>query len=574
MRVKIKDVLGVKQADVALDGAGIVLVGGDNGAGKTSLMQAVSAVILGQWPLRGVGKKAGVGALVRDGAGEGSAWGTWQNGGVRILYGPQGADVQTQGQPQANPTGPIALGSTPFMGLSAETRYEVLLEVWDAEPTFSDLQAWSRQHPAAGIDPDDKDGAEALGLLWDDIETHGWPAMAKRYDGDQRRLQGNWQEVTKERWGEKKRIGWTPAGLFSGVEYSVDEQAAAVQEARARVDAILASRAVGAAEIDRLRAAASVLPDIENRLRGAEAMRAGRVADVDRLAEEADKFPRPTDPRLNVVCPHCGGGIIPKRVQSGIVVEKIGQRMTIREYEAALAEHERVMQQFLVAQEDERKIAAEIVATEAERRTAKTAEQQLLAAEQRPVAEPQAERDAVADLNAEEAKLAAIKAMLRSRTINAAWEATKALADMLAAEGLQATIFRRRLSEVNATLHAISMQGEMATVALSEDCNLTYDGRPYALLSESERWRCDFVMARAVGLKQGARYQLVDRLDVLAPRWRPGVFRTLQAAKVAALVCMTARDYSALPNLAAHKMGRVMWMEGGVLKTVADKVAA
>lgn len=66
MDVRIRDFRGIEHADIRL--SGLTLIAGSNGAGKTSIAQAVAAVLTGQTvPIKGL-RKADAGALVRYGA--------------------------------------------------------------------------------------------------------------------------------------------------------------------------------------------------------------------------------------------------------------------------------------------------------------------------------------------------------------------------------------------------------------------------------------------------------------------------------------------------------------------------
>jgi antitoxin (DNA-binding transcriptional repressor) of toxin-antitoxin stability system len=52
-------------------------------------------------------------------------------------------------------------------------------------------------------------------------------------------------------------------------------------------------------------------------------------------------------------------------------------------------------------------------------------------------------------------------------------------------------------------------------VAIGTEMEITADGRPYALLSESEKWRTDCLLALAVAKLSGLKIALLDRFDVL-----------------------------------------------------------
>lgn len=52
-------------------------------------------------------------------------------------------------------------------------------------------------------------------------------------------------------------------------------------------------------------------------------------------------------------------------------------------------------------------------------------------------------------------------------------------------------------------------------VVVHQDMRITYGMRSYRLLCESEKWRCDAMLAEAVSHVSGLRLLLLDRFDVL-----------------------------------------------------------
>ncbi len=62
--------------------------------------------------------------------------------------------------------------------------------------------------------------------------------------------------------------------------------------------------------------------------------------------------------------------------------------------------------------------------------------------------------------------------------------------------------------------HSAELTGWMQPV-IGADMTVTADGRPYALLSESEQWRVDAMLTEAIAQLSGLRLLVLDRLDVL-----------------------------------------------------------
>ncbi|MCY1364942.1 hypothetical protein D9M69_517690 [compost metagenome] len=90
-----------------------------------------------------------------------------------------------------------------------------------------------------------------------------------------------------------------------------------------------------------------------------------------------------------------------------------------------------------------------------------------------------------------------------------------AIADHLAPEGIPAELLNKAMTPVNTALQVMSRLTGWNQVALNAGMELTANGRAYGLLSESERWRCDTLIALAIAQVSGLRMALLDRFDVL-----------------------------------------------------------
>jgi hypothetical protein len=575
VKIRVKDVLGVKAAEFDL--TGIVLVGGRNGAGKTSLLQATAATLLRQWPMRGVQRKVGADVLVRDGVEIGSAIAQWSGGACRIVWGRGGAEVDEKGTPLNPPPIPLALGTTAFMSLAPETRKASVQEIWEAEPTRDDLAAWCRENQKAGIDPDakDDDDLSPFDVLWADLQEQGWTAMERRWSAEATRLTGAWGEVTGTRWGATKRNTWAPPGLFAEEVYSIEEAGQALLQARGALADMRLGRMRDAGRLEALTLEGNQAGQYQADLAALKLAASERLAAYELLLVEHNKTTRPQDPRLDITCPHCGQGLKARRggEGGGLIIEKMSHRMGLREYEAALLEYEAIVRRVAIAQEAVEADRAQIVLLTDRVRRAAEAAREAEAIRALPEVDEAGERAAMEAVTTAESHLANVKKHARAYELSREWEQAKLIADMLGTDGLCATVMARKIAEINGALGAISQQAKTGSVAITDAADLTYDGRPYTLASESERWRCDFVMARCIGQKLGIFYQIVDRFDVIEPQSRPGILSALHQRGVAALVGMTARDYAAVPDVAGHGLGRTYWMDAGMLQAVASTKA-
>lgn len=119
----------------------------------------------------------------------------------------------------------------------------------------------------------------------------------------------------------------------------------------------------------------------------------------------------------------------------------------------------------------------------------------------------------------QENKVAAKKAAQYHRDV-VEWTA---IADALSPSGIPSEILAGALRPANDYLHELATFANWKRVAIGTEMEITADGRPYALLSESEKWRTDCLLALTVAKLSGLKIALLDRFDVLDPTGRNDV---------------------------------------------------
>jgi len=118
------------------------------------------------------------------------------------------------------------------------------------------------------------------------------------------------------------------------------------------------------------------------------------------------------------------------------------------------------------------------------------------------------------------------KAALAHHNDVAAW--TK-VADALAPDGIPAEMLLAALAPVNAALEQAAIDTDWMQVKIGADMAITAAGRPYALLSESEQWRVDAMVAQVVAEISGLKILMLDRVDVLDLPGRVELFGWMDA---------------------------------------------
>lgn len=139
------------------------------------------------------------------------------------------------------------------------------------------------------------------------------------------------------------------------------------------------------------------------------------------------------------------------------------------------------------------------------------------------------------------------------------------IAELLAPDGIPSDILKGALKPFNDSLAKSSTLSKWQKVQIGADMNITAGGRLYTLLSESERWRADTLLALAIAEHSGLRFVILDRFDVLDLPGRGqllGMLRSMAKAGTidSAIVCGTLK---AKPDKLPPEINAV-WIEGGV----------
>lgn len=537
MRIEIRNYRGIERATI--DCEPIALVCGRNGAGKTSIAEAVAAALTGRANIVPGVTKAGADVLMRDGAKRGSC--EIEHGGWSwAVYWP-GCTVR---QTSAATLSPYAVGIASLADLPPKDVAAELVRILGADPTEDETLA---ALAGAGVP------AAMARAVWGFIASEGWDAAHARATSRATEAKGAWGAVTGERWGPTKAAGWRHP---STVDADAETMATDMAEKAAELERVIAARAVGAAQIERWREieaagveAQASLPDAERR--AAEAKRAHQAAHDELMA-----LPAPAaDP---VPCPHCAG---PLRVDRGGIVAaehvSVEENAKRERYKARAREQcERLMGEANTADMLVQKLVARVAAGRdaahqiAEARTDGASEDDVAAAR--------------AALSAARAAAGAHEANAKAAAEHARVTGFLAAAEVLAPAGIRQTVARRAMGELVVSMGGLAALAGWQPVTVGEDGVTRYGGRAYGLLSRSEQFRARVLLQLAIAQRQAAPLVVIDAADILDREGRNGLFRILRqlAGELRALVTMTVNGPGDAPNLGAAGIGRTYWIEG------------
>lgn len=516
-KLEITNFQGLRHA--ALDvSAPVLLVAGHNGAGKSSLLDAIAMAFNGQ-PRR-VSLKKEMDKLVTEGAKKGEA---------HVTFLDNGGDEQTawvmlptgKSAPLADsPFLPYVLDASLFASLDSKERRKVLFELSGASASPAEV---GKRLEAKGLDLKLFEKVKPL------LRT-GFPAAVEQAKAYASEARGVWKAITGENYGSEKAIDWAPELVTTVV---TDDQVAEAGKNLQQFEDDLAEaqQTLGASKqarqaadgrtqrIAKLRELAELEPRRRNKLTTDEQGQ-DEWSEKVMAAELASSGSVPHQP---LTCPHCQGAV---DLQAGALVvhqppeqiadaEAAKRLPEYREYLAsaqrAVANSQRDLNECLAA-------AEQIKALEAESVDAPSAE--AIANGEQAINELRQTRDA------SRAKLVALQEALeataqREASIKKAQAAHQevvawtGMADALSPTGIPAEILADAIGPVNDTLKRLAATAGWSPVEISPEIDVTYGGRLYGLLSESERWRCDAVIALTIATMSCLRLVLLDRFDVL-----------------------------------------------------------
>ena len=139
-----------------------------------------------------------------------------------------------------------------------------------------------------------------------------------------------------------------------------------------------------------------------------------------------------------------------------------------------------------------------------------------------------------------------------------------AIADALAPDGIQSELLAAALDPINERLTDSAGVAEWADVTITRDMEILAGGRPYKLLSESEKWRTDALIAEAVSRQSGLKLLVLDRFDVLDLKGREDLLYWLDGMAENGAID-TALIFGTLKALPAQLLPIVegFWIENG-----------
>lgn len=568
--IQAKSFVGARDVCINLSRP-VTLICGRNHSGKSSIAEAVRMALTGE-PARVTMKKdyrklitegADVGFCVVDHDGERSA-----------ITLPNGAHEHTGERPSA--TIPFVLDAQRFAGLTSNERRSFLFSLTGLR---TDGDAVTKRLLAKGCNADNVE----------EISPHlraGFDAAHKEAQGRAREAKAAWRTITGETYGSVKAATWKankPSHDGDKLRLAREELsriAGQIEKGVADLAVMQSSAARQAQQSEKiagLRERAGRYARIEAKLRKDEAELQEWQAKVEHEARKGK--PMPTEPTYN--CPVCSAKLRHGHA-NGELVEFTPPPVVSHPEPEKLAEYQKARDLLARSVENDKR---DLVDADLAART--LAEIDDASNEPAPAPEEiEAKKVKIAEARKEQTRLAGVVKALEADERAAAiadektdlarshhndvaqWEL---IAEALAPNGIPGEMLAEALGPINARLLNSSAETGWMCVFVCADMAITGAGRPYELLSESEKWRVDAMIAEAVSHLSGVRLLVLDRVDVLDMAGREDLLYWLDGLAAdgeidSALLFATLK---ALPASLPENI-EAIWIENGI----AGKVMA
>lgn len=593
----IENFLGARAVDVDMT-APVQLYAGPNGAGKSSIRDGIALALTAD--LGRVGLKKEAPQLIADGADAASVQLDTSAGQVSVAIARSGRIADSLKGVELPPALPYVLDGQRFARMSPDERRAFLFGLMGVGIGGDAVKA---RMAARGCDM--KRVEQILPML-----RAGFDAAQKEASGKARDAKAQWREISGEAYGEKKAEGWkAPAGTpvdvgqLQGAQAAVEAITKAVAEVNQQLGALREQQRqhqAAKASANVLQQRAALKPRIQEKLKRDRAELAEWQAKVEKVRAAAGMAPRKglihdlarsLNETLRLTIPF--GDLDPhQREYLRVANADLEAYVEAHGPIAQPAQHDMDMAAKLPQYEDALRLSqSAVIHDERDLADAEAAERTL--AEAGSSAEPpdaaaieaaeQQLRTAQADQKQHQDALDRLRQLqaaaqqadgktTRAAELHQAVLAWTAIADALGPDGIPAEILSEALGPLNERLMQSALVAAWPRLGINPDMSISQlvgigSGsvvRPYALLSESEQWRADAMIAEAIAHLSGLRLLLLDRFDVLDLRGRSDLLAWMDELAESGEI-ETAVIFGTLKALPA-KLPTTMaahWIDGG-----------
>ena len=546
MRVEVKNFMGCEKAEVELDKAALIC--GMNHQGKSSFLTALSAALTGEAVPLGL-KKTDCGMLVKVGS-TGASVKVQNDAFETVSINWPKAEIMTDGKnPPATTKMAAALES--LVDMKEKERSEFIRELVKCNPTKKDLEEFLGERGCTN--------EKLIEKVWMFIEQDGFEASHKRACDTGRSLKNQWSDVTGEAYGSQKAETWQPSGWNSSlIDLSKETLETQLTAARAELEDMIARQAVDTSKKEEYEKLAD-----ENDLKVARdnaKICQDNVKSYEKELIEAENLRNKLSAKVEEQhCPHCGGLLKIVAGKVSILEEQPDNSEKISELNNKISELKESVKEY-----DEKYLKYYQEVRDRENAIAKLAEINKSGAGNVTPLDIDKKRNQIKQI---EDNIRAFNEKAESDRLKNNIKENQLIIDALDMSGIRKKSTEKGLDSFNANLEDICMLAGWPKVSINRDMSIELDGRPYILLSESEKYRVRITLQISIAKLQKADVIILDGAEILDKNGKNGMFKVLLQYKIKAFIGMMFSDITKVPNMGKFGI-KSYWVEKGNFKEI------
>ena len=546
MRVEVKNFMGCEKAEVELDKAALIC--GMNHQGKSSFLKALSAALTGEAVPLGL-KKTDCGMLVKVGS-TGASVKVQNDDFETVSINWPKAEIMTDGK---NPpaTTKMAAGLESLVDMKEKERSEFIRELVKCNPNKKDLEEFLGERGCTN--------EKLIEKVWMFIEQDGFEASHKRACDTGRSLKNQWSDVTGEAYGSQKAETWQPSGWNSSlIDLSKETLETQLTAARAELEDMIARQAVDTSKKDEYEKLAD-----ETSLKVARdnaKICQDNVKSYEKELIEAENLRNKLSAKVEEQhCPHCGGLLKIVAGKVSILEEQPDNSEKISELNNKISELKESVKEY-----DVKYLKYYQEVRDRENAIAKLAEINKSSAGNVTPLDIDKKRNQIKQI---EDNIRAFNEKTESDRLKNNIKENQLIIDALDMSGIRKKSTEKGLDSFNANLEDVCTLAGWPKVSINHDMSIELDGRPYVLLSESEKYRVRITLQISIAKLQKADIIILDGAEILDKNGKNGMFKVLLQYKIKAFIGMMFSDITKVPNMGKFGI-KSYWVEKGNFKEI------
>lgn len=571
--IQVKNFQGVSNISVAVN-APVLLVTGHNGAGKSSLRDAIRLALTGA--ASRVSLKKDYGNMIKDGTKKADVIIGTDEGAYNYAL-PAAKGVHSD-----NPYLPLCIDAAAFASMKADDRRKALFELSGCTINANKVREMLL---AEKCDP--KLTEQILPML-----RSGFPAAEAEAKERASQARGAWKQVTGETYGSQKAESWEAPAVEVPDLAVIDELKSQLEQNQAAINE--KNQLIGTAK-----AAISNQANLQNRIAQLEEQ-SGKVdrikakqitdeqslADVQQLISEAEQAALSQEA---LPCPCCQTLLVYSRAEHAFID---ATTLSTKAGDAGIAKLEEYRNSATMLQRTIANNQRDLLNAENAAQQLKELQESAAASAESSATDIEALQGDINDLtdarqdllgrinDLQEQQFAAAQTLTKTKDAarhHAEVLAWTTIAEQMAPSGIPANILSQALKPFQNLIDNInSLVPRWPAVGITPDMELVAGHRSYGLLSESEQWRVQAVITLALAQLSGINLVVLDRFDVLDPVSRVELMEALcdlsdqnQHLQVVMLGTL-AKPAAGLPDSYIQQI----WLEAGVVAEAKQEQAA